>query len=77
MSNLEYLDDFGYAHLSIDTQTRNGEVLLSFIEYCDAHEDERFWQALRNWSEFDKIHASNNGEEGGLRDTFYFEGKNG
>jgi hypothetical protein len=30
--------------------TRNSEVLKSFVEYCEAHPQERFWQALRNWS---------------------------
>lgn len=26
------------------------KLLESFIAYCKAHPDERFWQALRNWS---------------------------
>lgn len=25
-------------------------TLLDFIKYCNDHPDERFWQALRNWS---------------------------
>jgi hypothetical protein len=25
-------------------------ALLDFARYCSAHPDERFWQALRNWS---------------------------
>lgn len=30
--------------------TRNSEKLASFVAYCESHPDERFWQALRNWS---------------------------
>ena len=29
---------------------KNKEKLVSFIRYCLDHPDERFWQALRNWS---------------------------
>jgi hypothetical protein len=29
---------------------KNGEKLLQFIEYCLNHPEQRFWQALRNWS---------------------------
>lgn len=29
--------------------------LKSFTSYCKAHPEERFWQALRNWSEYDFI----------------------
>lgn len=29
--------------------------LLSFWIYCMEHPDERFWQALRNWSGYDSI----------------------
>jgi len=56
---------------------KNAALLEKFTNYCEAHPNERFWQALRNWADFDKIHASNNGEEGGLRDTFNWEGRNG
>ena len=30
--------------------TRNSERLASLVAYCQAHPDELFWQALRNWS---------------------------
>ena len=33
-----------------NTETRNSEVRASFVRYCEQHPDERFWQALRNWS---------------------------
>lgn len=30
--------------------TRNSRVLASFVQYCQDHPDQRFWQALTNWS---------------------------
>lgn len=39
--------------------TRNSEKLLSFARYCIEHPDERFWQALRNWSTFSFIFGWN------------------
>ena len=30
--------------------TRNSKVLEDFTRYCIEHPEERFWQALRNWS---------------------------
>lgn len=29
---------------------KNQEELNSFVEYCTAHPEQRFWQALLNWS---------------------------
>lgn len=36
-------------------KTRNSEALESFTRYCQQNPDQRFWQALRNWSRFDRI----------------------
>jgi hypothetical protein len=36
---------------------KNGEKLLDFIRYCLEHPEERFWQALRNWSGYYFIFA--------------------
>lgn len=53
---------------------KNREVLMDFAKYCAEHPNERFWQALRNWSGYPTIlvetilHAN-------CRDTFYFEGR--
>jgi hypothetical protein len=49
-----------------DTLTSRKE-LSSFIKHCKEHPDERFWQAIRNWSGYSAIYA-----EGitGLIDTF-------
>jgi len=40
-------------------ETRNSKVLKSFAKYCKEHPEERFWQALRNWSGYKFIFASN------------------
>jgi hypothetical protein len=54
------------------------------MNYCKAHPDERFWQALRNWSGFHFIMGVNKiggrgagGEVNDAHDTFYMEGRNG
>lgn len=39
--------------------TRNSKQLESFVEYCQAHPEERFWQAIRNWSGTAFIFKSN------------------
>lgn len=58
-------------------KSKNRAVLTDFIGYCIAHPEERFWQALRNWSgfEFIKVSILRDPEIGNDRDTFYFEGK--
>lgn len=52
---------------------KNKKLLDDFTKYCNANPDERFWQALRNWSEYSFIGVSNGG--GSFRDTFYWENK--
>lgn len=59
---------------------RNSAVLTEFAEYCRAHPQERFWQALRNWSNYHYLIVSNlaPGEKGFARhwqDTFPWEGR--
>lgn len=63
-------------------ESKNLPVLLEFVVYCTAHPEERFWQALRNWSGYPAILTGKSitalsgfGYEADL-DTFYFEGKN-
>jgi len=56
------------------------KTLKSFVEYCLEHEDERFWQALANWSGYNFIYASQKNvahetQNNDLIDTYYFEGK--
>jgi hypothetical protein len=55
-------------------KTRNSEVLTDFIAYCVLHPEERFWQALRNWSDANFIYIAKD-KMGVLQDTFFFEGR--
>ena len=59
---------------------KNLELIASFKRYCISNPGQRFWQALRNWSEQDYIFAHKGDLEdvlvGELEDTFYWEGKN-
>lgn len=36
-------------NLNLDGMGKNQKLLVSFTEYCVAHPEERFWQAMRNW----------------------------
>lgn len=59
-------------------ESRNMSVLLDFVEYCKAHPELRFWQALRNWMGCGFIFVSNRipaDIDHELKDTFYWEGK--
>jgi hypothetical protein len=62
-------------------RTRDSETLDSFVEYCHAHPDQRFWQALRNWSGWQHVLVSNDSDfvlnqvtTGRIQDTFDWEG---
>ena len=59
----------------IDTTSRNANLLESFVNYCNEHPSERFWQALRNWSGFCFVGVSN--DKGQWTDTFYWNEKGG
>ena len=53
------------------------ETLKSFIKYCQEHPSERFWQALRNWSGYSFILASDQPPSQLFqKDTFYLHGRN-
>lgn len=56
---------------------QNEELLKEFVAYCEAHPNQRFWQALRNWSGQPFIMASPSVLylDGKIRDTFYWTGK--
>jgi hypothetical protein len=57
----------------------NKKLLKDFTKYCFKHPEERFWQALRNWSECNQIlrvSLWSSGERNTIpnyEDTFYFE----
>lgn len=55
-------------------KSKNEKTLQSFIDYCKAHPEQRFWQALRNWSPFSFIYGGGQFvEHPALQDTFYLE----
>lgn len=48
--------------------------LESFVVYCKMYPEQRFWQALRNWSGYEKIYGEKYNEKVDdfeLIDTFY------
>lgn len=50
---------------------KNARQLLSFIAYCVEHPEERFWQALRNWSGYGFVLVANHRQSKGFTDTMY------
>lgn len=52
---------------------KNKKTLESFVEYCDKHPEQRFWQALRNWSGYEAIYSGPvvDLRLEDLKDTFY------
>ena len=73
---------------SMGKPTRNSEVLASFVAYCAAHQSQRFWQALLNWSglpfifvsdapTYDLKNPSHDGIDAAtIVDPYYWEGRN-
>jgi hypothetical protein len=61
----------------IPKRAKARDLWLDFGRYIASHPEERFWQALRNWSGYGFIFVSNNmtDDSVGLSDTFYWEGK--
>ena len=41
------------------------ELATQFLRYCEEHPQQRFWQALRNWTGYQFIYVQ-------LNDSFYF-----
>lgn len=69
MKNKIELDDEG-------NPSKNSKQLRKFVLYCLDHPNERFWQALRNWSESAFILKAKNFDFDkhsfiGIEDTFY------
>ena len=58
------------------SDSNNEKTLASFVTYCEARPELRFWQALRNWSGFNFVGV---GYEADVItfDTFNVEGRNG
>ena len=53
-------------------ETRNSKLLEDFTRYCQEHPEQRFWQALRNWSGYPFVWVSDTKK---TIDTFFWEGK--
>lgn len=56
---------------------KNKELANNFLRYCAKHPEERFWQALRNWSGSQAICIETGDDASGKEywDTFNWEGK--
>ena len=55
---------------------KNKKTLDDFTAYCEAHPDERFWQALRNWTRQGFILTANDLsvlDHPNVQDTYYWE----
>lgn len=55
------------------TEMVDARVKRGFFEYLEAHPEERFWQALRNWSGFGFILSSTGMPGDRPLDTFYYK----
>lgn len=51
--------------------SKNSRLVASFSEYCREHPDQRFWQALVNWSGYKTIHGEKDVSH--LEDLYYKE----
>ncbi len=58
---------------------RNKLTLMSFVNYCAANPNLRFWQALAEWAEVDNVMVGKldfkNQITAKVQDTFYWEGR--
>lgn len=57
-------------------ESRNQKEIDSFVEYCLDHPEQRFWQALRNWSDNSYVLTASGYDFSrktytGIKDTFY------
>jgi len=61
-------------------KNKNLKTLADFVFYCAGHPEQRFWQALRNWSGHNFVLISDVNSYTWLdlnrvTDTFYWSGK--
>jgi hypothetical protein len=56
-------------------KSKNDKLIQEFTKYCKMNPEMRFWQALRNWAEVNRVIIEKKDKEGELVDTFYFEGR--
>lgn len=55
-------------------ENKNKEILEAFVKYCEEHPEERFWQALRNWTDVDYILFGATSNTKGLESTASLDG---
>tara|TARA_R110000772_G_scaffold99174_3_gene198883 strand:- start:11372 stop:11557 length:186 start_codon:yes stop_codon:yes gene_type:complete len=56
--------------------SRNQKLLEEFTAHCQMYPNERFWQALTNWSGQNRIMADGR-DDFDPEDTYYWETKDG
>lgn len=57
-------------------KSKNKKLRKEFIQYCKDNPEQRFWQALRNWSGYPFILVSKvMPTDKNYMDTFYWEDK--
>jgi len=55
---------------------KSKRLLADFVTYCFANQEQRFWQALLNWSKYSYIFGSNKegfDDHSELEDTYYLD----
>ena len=55
-------------------KNKNARLLSSFVAYCEKHPEQRFWQALNNWSGFPFIGAATGSIGNNFKDLYYVNG---
>jgi len=59
--------------------SKNEKLLVELIAYCQAHPEQRFWQAVRNWANVSHLFIGELDMKTlkpiNLKDTYYFEEK--
>lgn len=62
--------------IEFEVESAAVEMAIQFLEYCHEHPEQRFWQAMRNFTGNNFIFVSENRVEAeGLHDTFYMREK--
>lgn len=64
------------------TKSKNFKLATAFYDYCCAHPELRFWQALRGWCGYPFVLVAKTWSFDGkkefwedIKDTFYWDGK--